>query len=85
MGRRRAAKILSHFDHPEFNRLYDRIRVMPNGPERLALIQQAIRIWIAYVPYKVHVHRIFTDMWHPWVSNYVRHPFQIPLLGIHRR
>jgi ABC-type transport system substrate-binding protein len=66
---------LSHFDHPEFNRLYDRIRVTPNGPERLALIQQAIRIWVAYVPYKVHVHRIFTDLWHPWVSNYVRHPF----------
>lgn len=66
---------LSHFDHPEFNRLYDRIRVTPNGPERLALIQQAIRIWVAYVPYKVHVHRIFTDLWHPWVSNYMRHPF----------
>jgi ABC-type transport system substrate-binding protein len=66
---------LSHFDHPEFNRLYDQIRVTPNSPERLALIQQAIRIWVAYVPYKVHVHRIFTDLWHPWVSNYVRHPF----------
>ena len=65
----------AHFDHPEFNRLYDRIRVTPNGPERLALIQQAIRIWVAYVPYKVHVHRIFTDLWHPWVTNYARHPF----------
>jgi ABC-type transport system substrate-binding protein len=65
----------SHFDHPDFNRLYDRIRVTPNGPERLALIQQAIRIWVAYVPYKVHVHRIYTDLWHPWVSNYLRHPF----------
>jgi ABC-type transport system substrate-binding protein len=68
---------LSHFDHPEFNRIYDRIRVTPNGPERLELIQQATRIWLAYVPYKVHVHRIFTDMWHPWVANYVRHPFQL--------
>jgi ABC-type transport system substrate-binding protein len=67
---------LSHFDHPEFNRIYDRIRVTPNGPERLALIREAVRIWIAYMPYKVHVHRIFTDLWHPWVANYVRHPFQ---------
>lgn len=65
----------SHFDHPEFNRIYDQIRVTPNGPERLALIERAIRIWVAYVPYKVHVHRIFTDLWHPWASNYVRHPF----------
>ncbi len=67
---------LSHFDSPEFNRIYDLIRTTPNGPERLALIREAIRIWAAYVPYKVHVHRIFTDMWHPWVTNYVRHPFQ---------
>jgi len=67
---------LAHFDHPEFNRIYDKIRVTPNGPERLELIKQATRIWLAYVPYKVHVHRIFTDMWHPWVANYVRHPFQ---------
>ncbi len=67
---------LSHFDHPEYNRIYDRIRVTPNGPERLELIREAVRIWTAYVPYKVHVHRILTDMWHPWVSNYVRHPFQ---------
>ncbi len=67
---------LAHFDNAEFNRIYDRIRVTPNGPERLALIREATRIWAAYVPYKVHVHRIFTDMWHPWVSNYVRHPFQ---------
>lgn len=67
---------LAHFDHPEFNRIYDRIRVTPNGPERLALINDAVRIWAAYVPYKVHVHRIFTDMQQPWCSNYVRHPFQ---------
>jgi ABC-type transport system substrate-binding protein len=67
---------LAHFDHPEFNRIYDKIRVTPNGPDRLELIKQATRIWLAYVPYKVHVHRIFTDMWHPWVANYVRHPFQ---------
>jgi len=67
---------LSHFDHPEYNRIYDRIRVTPNGPERLELIREAVRIWAAYVPYKIHVHRILTDLWHPWVSNYVRHPFQ---------
>ena len=67
---------LAHFENAEFNRLYDRIRVMPYGPERLALMRDALRIWAVYVPYKVRVHRIYTDLWHPWVSNYVRHPFQ---------
>ena len=67
---------LSHFDNAEFNRIYDRIRQTPNGPERLALMHEAMRIWAVYVPYKVHVHRILTDMWHPWVLNFMRHPFQ---------
>jgi hypothetical protein len=27
------------------------------------------------MPYKVHVHRIWTDLWHPWVQGYHRIPF----------
>jgi ABC-type transport system substrate-binding protein len=67
---------LAHFDHPEFNRLYDLYRVEPNGPRRLEILHGLIRIWHAYMPYKMHVSRIFTDMWHPWVNAYLRHPFQ---------
>jgi ABC-type transport system substrate-binding protein len=65
----------AHFDLPEFNRVYDQIRLTPNGPERLALITQAIKLWVAYMPYKVHVSRILTDLWHPWVNAHLRHPF----------
>ena len=49
---------------------------MPDGPERRAVINEAQRILMAYMPYKVKVHRIATDMWQPWVSNYKRHPFR---------
>ncbi len=68
---------VAHFEHPEFDRLYDQIRVEPYGPRRLELTRAAIRIWLAYVPYKVHVHRILTDLAQPGVANYVRHPFQL--------
>ena len=48
-----------------FDELYERQRVLPDGPERLALIAQAKKLLIAYMPYKVHVHRIGTDLWQP--------------------
>jgi hypothetical protein len=30
---------------------------------------------IAYMPYKTTVHRISTDLWHPWVIGFRRPPF----------
>jgi ABC-type transport system substrate-binding protein len=60
----------SRFDLPEFNRVYEQQRVLPDGPERLALMQQAARLMIAYMPYKVHVHRISTSLAHPWVQGF---------------
>ena len=63
---------LSRFKWPEFDAVYDRMSGLPNGPERDALFLQAKRISAAYAPYKQHVHRIYTDMAHPWVLGYRR-------------
>jgi hypothetical protein len=30
---------------------------------------------ISYAPYKFHVHRIYSDLLHPWVHGYRRPPF----------
>jgi ABC-type transport system substrate-binding protein len=62
----------ARFDLPAFNALYERQRELPDGPERLALMQQARNLMIAYMPYKVHVHRVWTDMAQPWVQGYHR-------------
>jgi hypothetical protein len=43
---------------------------MPDGPERQALMSEAKKLMIAYLPYKVHVHRIFTDLAQPRVVGY---------------
>ena len=45
---------------------------MPDGPERMAKLDQLRRIGVAYMPYKVHVHRIWTDLAQPWVTGYHR-------------
>jgi ABC-type transport system substrate-binding protein len=66
----------ARFANKRFDELYEKQSVMPDGPERRAVIDEAQRILIAYMPYKVKVHRIATDMWHPWVANYKRHPFR---------
>ncbi|MBG9387924.1 ABC transporter substrate-binding protein [Caenimonas aquaedulcis] len=66
----------ARFSNAKFDALYEKQSVMPDGPERLAVINEAQRILIAYMPYKVKVHRIATDMWQPWVSGYLRHPFR---------
>jgi len=65
----------ARFALAEFDALYERQRMLPDGPERQALIDRAKKIMIAYMPYKVHVHRITTDLWHPWVLGFDRNIF----------
>jgi ABC-type transport system substrate-binding protein len=65
----------ARFDLPEFNALYQQQLVLPDGPERDALIERAKLLGVAYMPYKLVGHRIATDMMHPWVVGYRRHPF----------
>jgi hypothetical protein len=45
---------------------------LPDGPERMALFEEAKRLAVVYAPYKTHVHRMVNDMAHPWVVGYRR-------------
>ncbi len=65
----------ARFSLPAFDRLYELQRGLPDGPERQAAMTDAQRLLVAYMPYKVHVHRIFTDMAQPWVVGYHRNVF----------
>jgi ABC-type transport system substrate-binding protein len=67
---------LARFQLDEFDRLFERAQVLPDGPERAALFRQAQRLAVAYMPYKIHVHRIHTDLAYPWVYGFRR-----PLFG----
>ena len=63
------------FALPAFDRLYERQLALPDGPEREALMRQAKNLLVAYMPFKVHVHPIASDLVQPGTANYWRHPF----------
>ena len=65
----------ARFDLPEYDRLFDLQRRLPNGPERLQVMTEMKKLTVAYMPYKAHVHRIWTDLAQPWVVGYHRNVF----------
>jgi len=65
----------ARFQMASFDRLYERLQQLPDGPEREALFHQAKRLAVAWMPYKIHVHRINNDLIHPWVIGYRRPMF----------
>ncbi len=64
----------SRFDLPEFNRLYEQARRLPDGPERNALYREMNRLFLVYAPWRLGVHRIYTDLSQPWTRGFRRHP-----------
>ncbi|HSV71246.1 MAG TPA: ABC transporter substrate-binding protein [Methylibium sp.] len=65
----------SRFDLPAFNAAYQRQKSLPNGPERQAAMDEAKRLMVAYMPIKIHAHRVFTDLAQPWVIGFHRNVF----------
>lgn len=66
---------LARFKLPAFDRLYEELKLVPDGPERQALFDRAVKLLTAYAPYRVSVHRILTDLAYPNVIGYRRAPF----------
>jgi ABC-type transport system substrate-binding protein len=62
----------ARFQLAAFDKLYRQQKELPDGPERAAVMAEAKKLMIAYMPYKVHVHRVWTDMAQPWVKGYHR-------------
>jgi ABC-type transport system substrate-binding protein len=65
---------LAGFLNADYDKLYRQQVVMADGPERLAIMQQMVKILVAYMPYKFNTHRIRTDVIQPWLLGYRRHP-----------
>ena len=63
------------FSLPKFDRVFEKQRALPDGPEREALMREAKNLLVAYMPYKVHVHNMALDLVQPWTHGYWRHPF----------
>ena len=65
----------SLFSLPEYDRLYEQVKVMPDSPERTLLYQKMVRILWVYNPWRVNFLKQGTILIHPWVLGYKKHPF----------
>jgi ABC-type transport system substrate-binding protein len=63
---------LSRMKLPAFDALYERLQGLPDGPERQALFREANKLAVAYMPYRMTVHRILCDLAQPGVVGYRR-------------
>jgi len=62
----------ARFGLQAYDALYAQQRRLPDGPERLALLREASRLLVAYMPYKFIAHRIQLDLSQPWVLGFRR-------------
>ena len=64
----------ARFKLPAYDRLYEKIKRMPDSPERTKLYQDMSKLVLVYAPWKLGVHRIANSVAQPWVSSLKRHP-----------
>jgi ABC-type transport system substrate-binding protein len=62
----------ARFKLDTFDKMYERMQAIPDGAERDRLFYEAQRLAVAYMPYKTHAHRIFTDLTHACVIGFRR-------------
>ena len=74
-GPNKGAANHARFDLPAYNALYIKQNRLPDGPQRQQVMEEANKLLIAYMPYKVSSHRIATDLMQPWVIGYRRNAF----------
>jgi ABC-type transport system substrate-binding protein len=62
----------ARFKVAAYDEAYRKAIQLPFGPERTKLYQEMAKIMVAYAPWKINLHRIATDMWHPHVIGFRR-------------
>ena len=65
----------SLFSMPEYDALYERIKIMPDSPERTALYQKMVHLLWVYNPWRVNTLKQGTILIQPWVIGHKQHPF----------
>ncbi len=59
----------ANYANPEFDRLFERMRAMDNGPERLAIIREMLRIVQRDAPWLFGFYPKTLSLHHAWVGN----------------
>jgi len=66
---------LARFKLPEYDRLYEQARSMPDGPARATLLQKMSELVNVYAPWNLSVYRYENVIVQPWVVGYKYDPF----------
>jgi ABC-type transport system substrate-binding protein len=66
----------ARFRLPEYDRLYDAARQLPDSRERTALFNRMTELVVAYAPWRLSEHRIEDHLLQPWIRNYRPHPIR---------
>ena len=71
---------LARFRLPEFDKLYEQARAMPDGPAREKVMQRMNELVTVYAPWNITVFRYENILVHPWItsykySGYTQHPW----------
>jgi ABC-type transport system substrate-binding protein len=59
----------SNYVNPEFDRLFERMKVMPNTPERQAIIDRMVEIYRRDAPWVGGFHPLSYGLSHSWMMN----------------
>ena len=66
----------ARFQLPQYDRLFEQSRMLPDSPARTALYRQMNQLIDAYAPWIVRTHPLEATLLQPWVRNYRRHPVE---------
>ncbi|CAG0993066.1 Heme-binding protein A [Burkholderiales bacterium] len=66
----------ARFRLPEYDRLHDEARRLPDGPRRTALFGRMHELIVAYAPIRLTQHIVEDHAWHARVTNYRAHPIR---------
>jgi ABC-type transport system substrate-binding protein len=60
---------------PEYDRMYEQARALPDGPERTALFRRLTALIEAYAPWIMAYHPYANWVAQPWLRGYKSNPF----------
>ncbi len=74
----------ARFRLPEFDKLYEAARRLPDSAERTRLFDRMTELVLAYAPWRLQEHRIEDQLAQKWIRNYRPHPIRSRSLALHR-
>jgi ABC-type transport system substrate-binding protein len=66
----------ARFNLPEFNKLYEEARKLPDSPARTKLFSRMTELVVAYAPWRVTINDLDDTFAYPWARYFVPHPIR---------